>query len=108
MEGLSKATEFTWSLIMENNLPLTIEMAYDILDYRTSFPPMVWLEERYSREVKPGEVFPPGVLPSRWIEQREFFMYTDDDSIMAEHGKTWLLFLRKPNDDEYGKIKWKE
>jgi len=108
MGRLDKAMELTWGQVFEKNLPLSIEMAYDVLDCRTSFAPMVWIEERYSREVKPGELFPPGVIPSRWIEFKEFCLYLDDQEIMAEHGKTWLLFLRKPNDKEYKAIQWLE
>ena len=93
-------------LFVETNRPLDIVEAYAVLLDNTAFPPLVWIEERGWRDVKPGHVAPPGVVPSRWIEEREFLLYVDNEDIRREYGKTWVLLLRKPTDEEYNAIQW--
>ena len=93
--------------LIEENVPLTIGSADDIFQGCTLFPPVLWVEERGWREVRPGQAAPSGVVPSRWMDERAFLNYLYDDEIMSQYGKTWYLFLRKPTDLEYSKIQWR-
>lgn len=91
----------------DENKPLELDIAFRIVDDNTLIAPLVWMECKGWRDVKPGEFAPSGVCPSMWIGTKEL----DDrlyEGLEDEYGVTWLMFIRKPTDKEAAEIKWKE
>lgn len=91
----------------QENGPLHLDFAMKILVGDSLAPPMLWREEKGWREVESGTVAPSGVAPSCWVDERAVLQYIDC-GYQDEYGETWLLFLRKPTDEEAKSIKWKE
>lgn len=100
--------EPVYGKLVAENKPLDIDCALDIFYGITELAPILWLEERGWRDVKPGEVAPPGVVPSRWICERDFMEYIENENIASEFMKSWMLFIRKPTHAEYKEIQWED
>lgn len=91
----------------QENGPLHLDFAIKILEGETLAAPMLWCETKGWRDVAPGSFLPSDVAPSLWINYHDLEVYIDNEEV-KKYGETWLLFLRKPTDEEAKSINWKE